>query len=206
MNLHGSLLPHYRGRCPLNWVLLNGETRTGVTLHYMVERADAGDIVAQRPIEIEPEDDALTLHRRIVREAERLLAEALPSIRNGTNARTPQQLGQGSYYGGRRPEDGIIDWDRDAAEIHNLVRAVTRPFPGARTQLDGRTLYVWRSGPEETAGLTDPPGTIQLDSGLVVAAGHGRLRILECQLEDGPSLVAAAFVERYGPPAGTRLV
>jgi methionyl-tRNA formyltransferase len=147
LNMHGSLLPHYRGRAPVNWVLVNGETETGVTLHYMVRRADAGDIVGQRRVPIAFEDTAHTLYAKIVDAARATLHEAWPLLRDGCAPRRPQDLASGSYVGRRRPEDGRIDWSWPALRCYNLIRAVTHPYPGAFTSLDGRKLFIWWATP-----------------------------------------------------------
>jgi UDP-4-amino-4-deoxy-L-arabinose formyltransferase/UDP-glucuronic acid dehydrogenase (UDP-4-keto-hexauronic acid decarboxylating) len=194
MNLHGSYLPRYRGRSPVNWVLVHGETSTGVTLHYMNEKPDAGDIVAQRAIPIGFHDTALDLHRRVVREARQLLDDTLPAIRRGANERRPQDLSRGSYFGARRPEDGRIDWGRRATEIHNLVRAVARPWPGAFTELRGRRLHVWRARPEPSR---DPgvPGRVRIEGGrLAVETGDGLLEVLRGQAADGAECDGADLV------------
>jgi methionyl-tRNA formyltransferase len=130
-NLHGSLLPKYRGRAPLNWAILKGERETGVTLHEMVEKPDAGRIVGQQAIPIGPDDTALEVFHRMTDAAEAVLKRALPSLIAGNAVMRPNDLAKGSYYGRRRPEDGRIDWSRPAQEIHDLVRAVAPPFPGA---------------------------------------------------------------------------
>ncbi|HUL30723.1 MAG TPA: formyltransferase family protein, partial [Thermodesulfobacteriota bacterium] len=119
-NLHGSLLPAYRGRSPVNWVLVNGEQRTGVTLHYMLKAPDAGDIVGQKEVRIEFEDTAYTLFQKLCVKAKELLEEVLPLIMNGNAARIPQNLSQGTYYGGRKPEDGKIEWNWPVTKIYNL--------------------------------------------------------------------------------------
>ena len=151
LNLHGSLLPRYRGRCPVNWVLINGETETGVTLHYMEEKPDRGEIVGQERVAIQPEDTALTLFARMTVAAGTLLREAYPLLRAGTAPRLPQDQSQASYFGGRRPSDGLISWDKDALSVYNLVRAVTHPYPGAFTHLRGKKLFIWAGKP-----LADP--------------------------------------------------
>ena len=127
MNLHGSLLPKYRGRSPVNWQLVNGETESGVTLHYIVGRADAGDIIGQERVEVGPEDTALVLYRKLLPAAERLLRRHLRGILDGTAPRTPQDESQATTFGGRKPEDGRLEWNRPAWELHNLVRAVAPP-------------------------------------------------------------------------------
>jgi methionyl-tRNA formyltransferase len=196
-NMHGSLLPHYRGRCPVNWVLVRGESQTGVTLHHMVERADAGDIVAQWRIPITLQDTARSLHERIATAAAGLLQETLPDLRQGRIARTPQDLRAGSCFPGRRPADGRIDWARPAREVHDLVRAVTHPYPGAFTFLLGTRLFVWETRPgDSTAAGTNVPGRLRPGPGLQVETASGLLHVLRCQLDGQLEMDAASFLER----------
>lgn len=149
-NLHGSLLPLYRGRCPVNWVLVNGEKKTGVTLHYMVDKPDAGDIVGQREVVIDFKDNARTLYDKLCAQASLLLDELLPRILTGRIPRSRQNLAAGSYFGGRRPEDGRIEWNKSAVEIYNLIRAVTEPYPGAFALLDNNEkIIIWWAEPED---------------------------------------------------------
>jgi UDP-4-amino-4-deoxy-L-arabinose formyltransferase/UDP-glucuronic acid dehydrogenase (UDP-4-keto-hexauronic acid decarboxylating) len=182
-NFHGSLLPSYRGRCPVNWVLVNGEPRTGVTLHYMVEKPDAGDIVGQREVPIQFEDTALTLYEKLCTEAKALLEEVLPLIRNGNAPRRVQPLEGTSYFGGRKPEDGKIDWHWPVMRIYNLIRAVTEPYPGAFTFLPkGEKLFVWWAYPEGGSGLHSEIGTIEIEEKSVyVRASDGRLRLIDIE-------------------------
>ena len=177
-NMHGSLLPKYRGRAPLNWAILKGERETGVTLHEMVEKPDAGRIVDQQAVPIGPDDTALEVFHRMTDAAEAVLKRNLPSLVKGEPRFKPNDLSRGSYYGRRRPDDGRIDWSKSAQEIHNLVRAVAPPFPGAfdenlkvhRTQLTGRS----------AAGR--PPGPYREGSEWFAVCGDGKvLRLLEVQ-------------------------
>jgi methionyl-tRNA formyltransferase len=193
LNLHGSLLPRYRGRCPVNWVLIHGETETGVTLHYMEEKPDKGDIVAQRAVPIASEDTALTLFARMTAAAGELLEEIYPALRAGTAPRISQDQHLASYFGGRRPEDGLIHWQQGAREIYNLVRAVTHPYPGAFTYFGGRKLFIWRGQPlaarphagyETGQILACMPG-----EGLLVATGHGQFLITQAQWEGEPEFL-----------------
>ncbi len=142
LNLHGSLLPQYRGRVPVNWAVLRGENRTGATLHYMVDKPDAGDIVDSQAVPILPNDTAAEVFGKVTVAAEMVLARSLAGLLDGSAPRRPQDLSQGSYFGGRKPEDGRIDWRQDAQSIHNLVRAVAPPFPGAFCDLGGGRLRV----------------------------------------------------------------
>lgn len=142
LNMHGSLLPKYRGRAPVNWAILHGERETGATLHYMIERADAGDIVDQQSVPILENDDARDVSRKVTVAAEIVLARSLPLLLAGAAPRHPQRLELGRYFGRRRPEDGRIDWHRAAVEIHDLVRAVAPPFPGAFTEIRGERWWI----------------------------------------------------------------
>ncbi len=132
-NMHGSLLPKYRGRVPINWAVLQGEKETGVTLHHMVKRADAGDIVDQERVPIGPEDTARDVFGKCVKAARLVLERQLDSLTAGTAPRRSQDESQATTFGGRKPEDGRIDWTQSADQIYNLVRAVTNPYPGAFT-------------------------------------------------------------------------
>lgn len=148
-NLHGSLLPRYRGRVPVNWAVLHGERETGMSLHRMVEKPDAGALVAQEPVPILPNDTAHAVFKKQVCAGESLLLHTIPRMLAGEQGESPLDLTAGSYFGGRRPEDGRIDWDRSAWEVHNLIRAVAPPYPGAYTDIGGKRLMVlgsWYSG------------------------------------------------------------
>ncbi|MCA6974173.1 bifunctional UDP-4-amino-4-deoxy-L-arabinose formyltransferase/UDP-glucuronic acid oxidase ArnA [Pectobacterium carotovorum] len=181
-NLHGSLLPRYRGRAPVNWVLVNGETQTGVTLHKMVSRADAGDIVAQSVVAIDEEDTALTLHGKCRTAAAALLAQQLPLIRSREITLTRQDESRASYFGRRTAADGLIDWHKSAREINNLIRAVTEPYPGAFTFLGERKVTIWRARVVKDK-IGGEPGAIISTSPLVVSCGEDALEIVSGQSE-----------------------
>src|SRR4029078_2750351 len=145
LNMHGSLLPRYRGRAPVNWAVLHGERETGATLHYMIEKADAGDIVAQQAVPILPDDTAQQVSDKVTVAAEICLDGVLPALLAGTARRYVNDIAHGSYYGGRTPDDGRIDWSKSAREIHNLVRAVAPPYPGPFTELSGMRARILRT-------------------------------------------------------------
>jgi methionyl-tRNA formyltransferase len=193
LNLHGSLLPRFRGRCPVNWVLINGEAETGVTLHYMTEKADRGDIVAQKRIAITPEDTALSLLARMTVAAAELIREIYPLLRTGQAPRFPQDQSQASYFGGRRPEDGRIDWQKPALTVYNLIRAVTHPYPGAFTVLKGRKLFIWAGRPLTAPGPAKaPPGQVLTclpGEGFLVATGNGHFLVTRAQWEGEPQFL-----------------
>src|SRR4051812_5765080 len=210
LNLHGSLLPRYRGRAPVNWVLVEGESETGVSLHYMVAKPDAGDLVDQEAVAIDFADTAFTLYGKLEEAARQLLDRALPALAAGTATPRPLDLSQGSYRGGRKPADGLIDWSSPARRIYDLVRGVTHPYPGAFTTLDGRRLLVWWSLPVESAQAAAPgtePGTIiTVDrEGITVAAGDGAVRLITLQLAGQPELPAISLALAAGLTAGARL-
>jgi methionyl-tRNA formyltransferase len=142
LNVHGSLLPRYRGRAPIHWAILHGETVTGVSLHYMTEKPDAGALVDQEPVPIGENDTALEVSLAAAEAAARLVRRCLPALIAGTAAAVPLNLAEGSYHGRRRPEDGRIDWSRPARAVHDLVRAVAPPFPGAFCEVNGCRLAV----------------------------------------------------------------
>jgi methionyl-tRNA formyltransferase len=144
-NMHGSLLPTYRGRVPVNWAIVRGETRTGATLHHMVEKPDAGDIVAQQAVPILPDDTAHEVFNKVCLAAEITLDEVLPLVLTGRAPRLPNDLSKGSYFGGRKAEDGRIDPTQSAAHIYNLIRAVAPPYPGAYLDVEGKQ-RIWVDG------------------------------------------------------------
>ncbi len=145
LNMHGSLLPRYRGRAPVNWAVLNGERETGATLHHMVAQADAGDIVDQLAVPILEDDDARAVMAKVTTAAETILNRTLPALAAGTAARRIQNLAEGEYCGRRSPEDGRIDWAASAERIHNLVRALAPPYPGAFADIRGERLWIHRT-------------------------------------------------------------
>lgn len=204
-NLHGSLLPKYRGRVPVNWAVLHGERETGATLHEMVEKPDAGRIAGQEAVPIGENDTAAEVFARVTQAAGRVLERVLPALLDGSAVLTPQRLAEGSYFGGRRPEDGRIDWSRPARAVHDLVRAVAPPYPGAFTRLDGRRVRVLRSWWSEPPALAAaPPGTIAAADGRAWACcGDGRwLELREIEIEGEGRLSGAALAGRFARAGG----
>jgi UDP-4-amino-4-deoxy-L-arabinose formyltransferase/UDP-glucuronic acid dehydrogenase (UDP-4-keto-hexauronic acid decarboxylating) len=197
-NVHGSLLPRYRGRAPVNWVLVHGEKETGITLHHMAEKPDRGDIVGQQPIRIDEEDTALTLHRKVARAARELMRDLWPRIDNGTAPRTAQEPALASYYGRRRPEDGRIDWSRSAHVCRNLVRAVTHPYPGAFCHAGGRKLTIWKATVGDLASKEEAGRIVSAvpKQGLVVATGQGDLIVARAQLEGHEEMAGDLLVAK----------
>lgn len=185
LNLHGSLLPKYRGRCPINWVLVNGEKETGISLHYMSRRPDDGDIVCQEKIIISDDDTARSLYEKATKASSKMLDEILPQIKNSTAPRIPQDHSKATYFGGRRPEDGEIDWSRSAIEVRNLVKAVTIPYPGAFSYVGDRKCLFWMVTALPGSDQSIEPGTIVSSDPFVIACEKGSVRIDFGQTEDG---------------------
>jgi UDP-4-amino-4-deoxy-L-arabinose formyltransferase/UDP-glucuronic acid dehydrogenase (UDP-4-keto-hexauronic acid decarboxylating) len=211
LNLHGSLLPKYRGRCPINWVLVNGEAETGVTLHYMTPRADDGDIVCQEKIPISDTDTARTVHDKAANTVADMLKGILPKLRDGTAPRIPQDHSQATYFGARGPEDGKIDWSQDAYKIRNLVRAVSRPYPGAFSYMGERKCIFWAVSVVDYNG--DHPGTILSADPLVIACGKKAVQVDFGQSGDGIFMSGRQLAEemhfvpgmRFGKPSICRI-
>ncbi|GAB4471719.1 MAG: formyltransferase [Burkholderiaceae bacterium] len=197
-NMHGSLLPKYRGRVPVNWAVIRGERETGATLHRMVAKPDAGAIVAQEAVPILPDDTAAEVFAKVTVAAEIALDRVLPKLVAGTAEHREQDLAAGSYFGGRTPADGRIDWSLDAQSIHNLVRGVAPPYPGAFTTVAGRPARVLRTRLLAEAAPRSPALGIYVDGARLAAdCGRGVLQILRLEI-DGAPIDAAAFVARFG--------
>jgi len=176
LNLHGSYLPKYRGRVPVNWAIIRGETETGATLHYMTEKPDAGDIVDREKVAIAFTDTAHDLFGKVTEAAVTVITRAWPLLRDGVAPRIPMNLSAGNYCGGRKPEDGKIDWNNSALEIYNLIRGVTRPYPGAYMFLNGQKIIIWSAFPMDGDGA---PGEVVSLIPLRVGTGNGVLEIRE---------------------------
>jgi methionyl-tRNA formyltransferase len=145
LNMHGSLLPKYRGRAPVNWAILHGETETGATLHVMEVKPDAGDIVGQAAVTIDPDETATDVFTKVSQAAVTVIQQVLPSLLKGEVPRKPNELKKGSYFGGRKPADGQIHWDQTAKQVHDLVRAVAPPYPGAFADYQGNRMIIART-------------------------------------------------------------
>lgn len=198
-NVHGSLLPKYRGRAPVNWATLHGETQTGATLHEMLEKPDAGRIVDQEAVAILPDELAVDVFRKVTGAAERVVLRSLPKLIDGSAVLRAQDSSRGSYFGGRRPEDGRIDWSATAKQVHDLVRAVAPPYPGAFTEIEGKRLRVLRTRryAEKSAVRTSPCLYAERKRCYAACMDGEVLELLEVEL-DGRPLSAQEFAERIG--------
>jgi len=180
-NMHGSLLPQYRGRVPVNWAVLHGAQETGATLHQMTVKPDNGPIVDQFAVPILPDDTAQEVFEKVTVAAELCLYHTLPKLIAGTAGHRPQDLSQGAYFGGRKADDGRINWQQNARQIHNLVRAVTRPYPGAFSDLKEGRLILWRTRIIDDVRVNEANGLMQWRGGKIeiYPAGGGLLQVLE---------------------------
>jgi len=198
LNMHGSLLPKYRGRAPVNWAVLHGERETGASLHYMAAKPDAGDLVAQMAVPILPEDTAREVFDKVTVAAECTLDRIMPSLVAGTAPRKPLDLTRGSYFGGRKPEDGRIDWSQDATRIHNLVRAVAPPYPGAFTDVAGHRMRVLRTRALDPAGPAQSPALFVDGASCIAHCGGGGTLLLKEVEVDGRRASAREIASMLG--------
>jgi len=195
-NMHGSLLPRYRGRAPTNWAVLQGESETGATLHEMVARADAGRIVDQEAVPILPDDTAQEVFNKVTVAAEQVLWRSLPSIVDGAVRWRPNSIERGSYFGARKAEDGRIDWSKPAGQVYNLIRAVAPPYPGAFSEVAGVRVVVARarlSRLVDRSGAAFAPGLRVVDGAIVGVCGDGRQIAVHLLLARGEPVPAAAL-------------
>ncbi len=215
INVHASLLPKYRGASPIQWSIINGDKVTGVTIMYMAEGLDTGDMITKELVEIAPEETGGTLHDKLAAAGGNALLTAMAQIENGTAIRTPQQESESSYVGMLKKEMGKLDFARPAAELERLVRGLN-PWPSTYTSFDGKLLKVWRAEvveeiPQQTAKLVREqvlwPGCIAAvgKDYMDVLTGEGMLRILELQLEGKRRMTTEEFLRGYTVEEGIRL-
>ena len=202
LNLHGSLLPRYRGRCPVNWVLVHGEPLTGVTLHYMEAKPDCGDMVAQAQVPITPEDTALTLSDKLTKAAGEVMRRTYPLLRMDLAPRIRQDHSRASYFSGRTPEDGRIDWQEPAGKMYNLIRAVTHPFPGAFTTWQGKKIFLWDAKvASQYNGPQLPPGKVSIapdNKLMLIGTGQGVLMVQAAQVEGEAEVTGETLARHFG--------
>jgi methionyl-tRNA formyltransferase len=188
-NMHGALLPRFRGRAPVNWAVLHGATETGATLHEMTAKPDAGAIVAQSAVPILPDDIAFEVSNKVTVAAEQALWRVLPALLDGSAPRLPNELHKGSYFGRRTPDDGRIDWTQGAQQVYNLHRATAPPYPGAFTDIGGRRYIIERARLHPGPVPTLAPGLAVVGDAILGVCGDGRaLAIARLLLADGQAV------------------
>ena len=189
-NMHGSLLPQFRGSAPVNWAVLHGATETGATLHEMTVKPDAGAIVAQTAVPILPDDTAFEVFGKVTVAAEQTLWGVLPALLDGTAPRQLNDLRQGGYFGGRKPEDGRIDWKLPAQQVYNLHRAVAPPYPGAFTEVNNVVYIIETARLSKLSAGSLPPGLAVVDNCIFGVCGDGRMLAISA-LRAGEETISA---------------
>jgi methionyl-tRNA formyltransferase len=205
IGFHASLLPRYRGRAPVNWAIINGETETGNTMMLLDDGVDTGDILAQRRFPIEPDDTCATVYEKVSRSEEEMIREVMPLVHQGRMPRRPQDHSRATVMPKRRPRDGVIDWNRSTRELHDWVRALTHPYPGAFTYLDGTRVRVWkaspyRPGPGGAAAAAPRPGWWRLEGEpprLLAGTADGDLLLESVQRDEDEERDGVAFGRRW---------
>ncbi|CAB5707177.1 Polymyxin resistance protein PmrI [Providencia rettgeri] len=176
---------------------IKGESETGVTLHKMVAKADAGDIIAQEKVVITDTDTSLTLHAKVREAAEVLLDKTLPLIETGSYKAVAQDESQATYFGRRTAEDGLINWNDSAKDVNCLIRAVTEPYPGAFTYLGARKMVIWRARVlDDNQGK--PAGTVLSSDPLRIACGQGAIEVISGQSETGLYMQGSRLANEMG--------
>ena len=199
-NMHGSLLPQFRGRAPVNWAVLHGATETGATLHEMTVKPDAGAIVAQTAVPILPDDTAFEVFGKVTVAAEQTLWGVLPALLDGTAPRQLNDLRQGGYFGGRKPEDGRIDWSLPAQQVYNLHRAVAPPYPGAFTEVNNVVYIIEKARLSKRPAGSLPPGLAVVDNCIFGVCGDGHMLAISALTAGDAPVSAAQLQSRLAAP------
>jgi len=203
---HDSLLPAYRGFSPTVWAILNGEDHTGVTLFEMAEEVDAGDILDQTPVPIGPHDTIGEVVERVTETYLVLLERNIAALMAGMAVSRPQDPRLATYTCKRMPEDNLIDWSRPSQAIYDLIRAVSRPYSGAYTLLDGRKMLVWSAGPVNPGRYVGSvPGRVaevRPGVGSLILTGDGSILLTQVELESGHTVCAADVLKSLSQTVG----
>ena len=196
VNLHPSLLPRYRGRAPVNWAILHGETKLGLTAHFVDEGMDTGDIIEQVSFEISEDQDVGDCLEILYPLYTDITKRTLNRFLSGSVPRIVQDHSLATAFPARRPADGLIDWRQSARSVHNLVRAVAAPYPGAFTSVAGKKLLVWKARVRSDCGADFPPGCVVNadESGISVQCGTGVLDLLKIEIQDQHQPVRAGTI------------
>lgn len=187
-NIHGGLLPQYRGGHVMQWAIIRGEGQTGVALHRMDEGIDTGPLIAEKRFPIEWSDDAVAVRQKLKAAGLEILSEWWPAIAAGIAPEVAQDESVADYFPLRTPDDGLIDWAESNSRIYNLVRALVRPWPGAFTWLKGQKVTVWRAIPlernvEDNTGYRSPSMVLSVNEcGVRIATGNGDLLLREAEI------------------------
>jgi methionyl-tRNA formyltransferase len=199
INLHGSLLPKYRGGAVLNWAIINGDDKIGVTAHIMEKKFDSGDIVGQLEVPIHSEEDVFDVYKKTLPLYSELSLKAVNDIENGTLERISQDESKATYTKQRGPEDGLIDWNNSSEDLYNWIRALAFPYPGAFTFSNDEKIIIWKSSVhKDYEGSQDiQPGTVlgAFGDGFAVKTGDGALLVLSAQIDEYEKMKGRYFYE-----------
>ena len=200
IGVHASLLPKNRGAASLNWSLIKGERKTGVTLFYLAERPDDGDMIAQKEFDIDERDDIDTLHVKSDLASVEILMENIDAIRNDAVKRIKQDPNQVTHTPRRKPEDGVIDWNKSSLELYNWIRAQTHPFPGAFTFWKNKKLYVWRARVSDykSNSRQGEVSIVKSEQGIFVNTSDNMIFLERIQFDGGIEMWADDFAKKYG--------
>jgi len=193
---HASVLPHNRGSAPINWTIIRGERQSGNTLMWLAEGVDEGDVIAQRSFPVTAYDTCATLYAQVAASNREMLLDVLPQLLAGERPGRPQPRGDEPVLRRRRPADGRITWESPAAMVYDFVRALTRPYPGAFSALDGKQFSIWEAALPPDRGPVGSPGEVlgpvlspaQSACGQLVACGSGAVVLLEVEDDTGTKL------------------
>lgn len=204
INVHASLLPQYRGAAPMNWALVNGEKKTGVSIMKVISKMDAGDIIAQEQEEIGPDDTAVSLRKNLSKRGAQLLLKTIDSIERGTYSLKRQDESNVTYAPKLTKKDGLINWGYTASRIHNMVRGLT-PWPSAFTHFNGKSLKILETEVLDPNLCQGKPGEIieVVKKELLVSTGKGILGIKRLHLEAARPMDAKSFIAGHKVEAGT---
>lgn len=205
INVHGSLLPAYRGAAPIHWSIINGEKKTGITTMFTDVGLDTGDMLLKKEIEIGPDMTVGELHDQMAVLGAEVLKDTLVELQNGTLLRKPQEDAISSYAPIISKEVGCIDWNKSAQEIHNLVRG-TNPWPGAYTFLNGSKMRVWRTDIFDCSEQGHAGEIIRVgDDGILVKCSNGYIMIQELQFDSSKRMKVSEYIKGHKINSGEKL-
>lgn len=199
LGMHPAPLPRGRGRAPLAWSLIKGLDETALSFFHLVEEADAGDLVGQKPLPIGIDDDAGSMYQKVIKAARAMIQEYYPKFEQGVIPRTPQEDENATWWPRRKPRHGLVDWRRSPRDLYNWIRGQTRPYPGAFSYIDGQKVTIWTANPPNGDTAFVRPGEISYETGDAIGVGvwESTIEITELQVENDEPVTGEEFLEAY---------